>query len=110
MNRLRAKPEVAKQLELEKAKLPLKGSSKAKSCKYIVVQHDMYVGILIQNPFRSAQMHSSHPQVAVGHWEASVKGRWPDFPEVAEELQRPWAAVGLELLTSALLLTVLLRY
>ncbi|CAK9043790.1 Nicotinamide/nicotinic acid mononucleotide adenylyltransferase (NMN/NaMN adenylyltransferase) (Nicotinamide mononucleotide adenylyltransferase) (NMN adenylyltransferase) (Nicotinate-nucleotide adenylyltransferase) (NaMN adenylyltransferase) [Durusdinium trenchii] len=28
------------------------------------------------------------PFVAVGHWEASVKGRWPDFPEVAEELQR----------------------
>ena len=27
-------------------------------------------------------------EVAVGHWEASVKGRWPDFPEVAQELQR----------------------
>ena len=28
------------------------------------------------------------PFVAVGYWEASKKGSWPDFPQVAEELQR----------------------
>ena len=28
------------------------------------------------------------PFVAVGQWEASVMGRWPDFPQVAAELQR----------------------
>eukprot|EP00438_Fugacium_kawagutii_P021088 Skav205911 [mRNA] locus=scaffold123:514949:522804:+ [translate_table: standard] len=32
---------------------------------------------------------SEDPLVAVGRWESAfVKGRWPDFPEVAVELQR----------------------
>lgn len=33
-------------------------------------------------------MVSEDPLVSVGRWEASVSGRWPDFPQVAEELQR----------------------
>ena len=61
--------------------------------------HDGYVGpkaiskrtVHLSGKLRLYLAHlmvSEDPLVSVGRWEASVSGRWPDFPQVAEELQR----------------------
>lgn len=64
---------------------------------FLSPSHDLYLkSKKMQGQSFSAQQRlamcvaatSDHPFLAVGAWESSAAGRWPDFPEVKTELER----------------------
>lgn len=84
---------------LRQARERLEGAGYQVWAAWMSPSHDGYVGpkaISKRTVHLSSKLrlHLAHllvlgdPFVAVGYWEASKKGSWPDFPQVAEELQR----------------------
>jgi hypothetical protein len=64
---------------------------------FLSPSHDLYLdGKMREGPSFSARQRldmcaaatSDHPFLAVGAWESSAVGRWPDFPEVKAELEQ----------------------